>query len=94
MSLIGACSDCGTTASLRYKPEKPVNEQSRPTICDRCADFRLKQATTYVRCEYCGQRLRERDADAVNVSAPDEYYPGIIHLCRDCQTTTNGDSNE
>lgn len=40
MSLMGSCSDCGETAQLRHKPDVPIHEQDRPTICWRCRDLR------------------------------------------------------
>lgn len=36
MSLFGTCEDCGEGAHLRYKPDVPMDDQSRPSICDRC----------------------------------------------------------
>lgn len=40
MSLYGTCDDCGDGAHLRYKPDVPMDKQSRPSICDRCRDRR------------------------------------------------------
>jgi hypothetical protein len=95
MSLIGTCSDCGTGGvSLRYKPEVPVNEQSRPSICDRCRDFREEQATQYVRCEECGDRVPSERAHSLDVAAEDEYYPKFIHFCPTCRPDTNDDDAE
>jgi len=92
MSLIGTCSDCGTGGvSLRYKPEVPINEQSRPSICDRCRDFREEQATHYVPCEECGDRLPSERAHSLDVTAEDEYYPEFIHFCPSCRPEANDD---
>jgi len=92
MSLIGTCSDCGTGGvSLRYKPEVPVNEQSRPSICDRCRDFREEQATHYVPCEKCGDRVPSERAKSLDVTAEDEYYPEFIHFCPTCRPDANDD---
>ncbi len=40
MSLIGPCDDCGEHAQLRHKPDLPLSEQSRPSVCWRCHDRR------------------------------------------------------
>ncbi|GAA0196905.1 MULTISPECIES: hypothetical protein [Bacillati] len=40
MSLIGDCEDCGAGAQLRYKPDVPHSEQSRPSVCPHCHDRR------------------------------------------------------
>jgi len=34
--MIGECEDCGEAASLRFKPCVPMDQQSRPSICNRC----------------------------------------------------------
>ena len=95
MSLIGTCSDCGTSGvSLRYKPGVSVNEQSRPSVCDRCRDFREEQATHYVPCEECGDRVPSERAHSLDVTAEDEYYPEFIHFCPACATETNDDDGE
>lgn len=95
MSLIGTCSDCGTGGvSLRYKPEVPINEQSRPSICDRCRDFREEQATHYVPCEECGDRLPSERAHSLDVTAEDEYYPKFIHFCPACAPDETDDEPE
>lgn len=38
--LYGECVDCGEDAQLRYKPDVPRSEQSRPSICWQCHDRR------------------------------------------------------
>jgi len=41
VSLLGTCADCGVEGvQLRYKPDVPSDEQTRPSICDRCRDER------------------------------------------------------
>lgn len=40
MSLFGSCEDCGSAARLRHKPDVPLDEQSRPSVCARCRDQR------------------------------------------------------
>ncbi|MXR22132.1 hypothetical protein [Halobacterium bonnevillei] len=41
MSLIGSCDDCGAGGvQLRYKPDVPHENQTRPSICQRCRDER------------------------------------------------------
>lgn len=40
MSLFGSCEDCGSAARLRHKPDVPLDEQSRPSVCARCRDKR------------------------------------------------------
>jgi DNA-directed RNA polymerase subunit RPC12/RpoP len=92
MSLIGTCSDCGTGGvSLRYKPGVSVNEQSRPSVCDRCRDFREEQATHHVTCEECGDRLPSERAKSLDVTAEDEYYPEFIYFCPTCGPEVNDD---
>jgi len=36
MTLIGQCDDCGRPAHLRFKPDRPLDDQPRPSICDNC----------------------------------------------------------
>jgi hypothetical protein len=36
MGLIGSCADCDRTRNLRHKPDVPMSEQSRPSVCDEC----------------------------------------------------------
>lgn len=51
MSLFGNCEDCGEGAQLRYKPDVPLSEQSRPSVCWRCRD-RREQLLEEQRREY------------------------------------------
>ncbi|WP_161607181.1 hypothetical protein [Halovivax asiaticus] len=43
MTVIGQCADCETPAHLRFKPDRPVDEQSQPSICDDCRCDREQQ---------------------------------------------------
>lgn len=36
MSLFGTCVDCGEGAQLQYKPDVPLSQQSRPSVCLFC----------------------------------------------------------
>ncbi|DAC85285.1 hypothetical protein QIT48_gp07 [Haloterrigena jeotgali icosahedral virus 1] len=37
MGLIGTCDDCGIEGvPLRFKPDVPSSEQTRPSICNDC----------------------------------------------------------
>lgn len=49
MTLIGECADCGADAPLRFKPIKPIGDQSRPTVCARCHDLRQEIAAEHTR---------------------------------------------
>jgi hypothetical protein len=95
MALIGTCKDCGARAVLlRYKPETPVSEQSRPSVCDECRSQREARATSYVRCEDCGDRVPEARATGLDVSPPDEYYPEFIHFCPGCAPSDDAEQTE
>lgn len=51
--------------------------------CDGCArDVGVKPPLR--RCLHCGQRAPEAEMDAIDVSAPDEYYPQVRYLCPGC----------
>lgn len=95
MSLIGSCADCGAHGvPLRYKPETPVSEQPRPSVCDQCRSQREARATNYVRCEDCGDRVSEARATGLDVSPPDEYYPEFIHVCPGCAPSNDTGQTE
>jgi len=95
VGLIGSCEDCGATGvPLQYKPGKPVNEQSRPSVCDRCRDRRKEQATIWVRCEDCGDRLPSDRATSLDVTPDDEYYPEFIHFCPGCAPSDDTEQPE
>jgi len=95
MSLVGTCDDCGVVGvPLRYKPETPVSEQPRPSVCERCRSHRESQATTFVRCEDCGDRVPESRATGMDVSPPDGYYPEFIHFCPGCAPTDDAEQTE
>lgn len=73
------CSLCGT-----YIGTPPGEE-----YCDACArEHGMKPPI--VRCMHCGQRAPEDQMKQIDVSPPDEFYPDIEHLCRDC----SGDADE
>ena len=43
--MIGSCSDCGAEpVTLNYKPDAPLDEQDRPSICSGCRDRRNRVA--------------------------------------------------
>jgi hypothetical protein len=51
MSLFGECSDCGRSGQLRHKPDVPLSEQSRPSICEECRRDRERLLEEYSRSE-------------------------------------------
>jgi len=62
VSLIGTCADCGREGvHLRFKPDVPLDEQSRPTICHDCR---------YQREDLLEDERRRRDLAGAEYDAP------------------------
>ena len=41
MSLLGECDDCGAEPiNLQFKPDAPLDQQDRPSICIHCKEHR------------------------------------------------------
>jgi len=67
-----ACSKCGVYIGL-FGGE----------YCDPCAR-EIGAKPPMERCLECGQDAPQELMETVDISAPDEYYPKIRYLCRDC----------
>jgi hypothetical protein len=67
-----ACSRCGVHISFLIDD-----------YCDSCAR-EIGARGEMVRCMGCGQDGPEEQMESVEISEPDEYYPTIRYLCRDC----------
>ena len=71
-----ACSICGV-----YIGSFPGGE-----YCDGCA--REIGAKPPIRqCYGCARDAPQEGMESIDVSPPDEYYPDIRYLCRDCSST-------
>jgi len=51
--------------------------------CDPCAR-EIGARKPIVRCMGCSQDAPQEKMEPVDISSPDEYYPTIRYLCRDC----------
>jgi hypothetical protein len=51
--------------------------------CDPCAR-EIGAKTPMERCLQCGRNAPQELMESVDISTPDEYYPTIRYLCRDC----------
>ena len=67
-----ACSRCGVHIGFLGD-----------NYCDPCAR-EIGARGEMVRCMGCGQDGPEEHMESVDISEPDEYYPTIRYLCRDC----------
>lgn len=67
-----ACSRCGVHIGLRSGD-----------YCDPCAR-EIGAKPPMRRCMGCGRDAPQEEMESIDVSAPDEYYPDIEYLCRDC----------
>jgi len=67
-----ACSRCGVHIGFLGD-----------NYCDPCAR-EIGARGEMVRCMGCGQDGPEGQMESVDISEPDEYYPTIRYLCRDC----------
>jgi len=67
-----ACSRCGVHIGL-WSDE----------YCDPCAR-EIGVRGEMIQCMGCGQDGPEEHMESVDISEPDEYYPTIRYLCRDC----------
>jgi len=67
-----ACSRCGVHIGFMTD-----------NYCDPCAR-EIGARGDMVRCMGCGQDGPEEQMESVDISEPDEYYPTIRYLCRDC----------
>jgi len=67
-----ACSLCGVHIGL-WSDE----------YCDPCAR-EIGAKPPMERCLHCGRNAPQELMESVDISTPDEYYPEIRHLCRDC----------
>jgi hypothetical protein len=67
-----ACSRCGVHIGL-------LGDE----YCDPCAR-EVGAKPPMERCMHCGRDAPQERMEAVDISAPDEYYPEIRYFCRDC----------
>ena len=67
-----ACSRCGVHIGF-----------GSDEYCDPCAR-KLGAKPPLERCIGCGQRAPQDQMESIDISGPDEYYPTIRYLCRDC----------
>lgn len=75
-----ACSQCGVHIGL-----------FSDDYCDPCArDLGVKPPME--RCMDCGQDAPREQMESIDVSGPEEYYPDIQYLCRNC--SGGGDDGE
>lgn len=51
MSLYGICHDCGDQAPLRHKPDIALDDQPRPSVCNRCRMRREERMVEQFRAE-------------------------------------------
>lgn len=66
-----ACNMCGCRVSIRED------------YCDACArDIGAKPPL--ISCYHCGDRYEEQQMESIDLSAPDELYPDIKHICSKC----------
>jgi hypothetical protein len=74
-----ACSVCGVYIGF-------VGDE----YCDGCAR-EIGAKPPLAQCMGCGQDAPQEQMKAIDVSPPDEYYPTIRYLCRDCSGGEAGD---
>jgi len=67
-----ACSRCGVHIGFHGDD-----------YCEPCAR-EIGVKPPIVRCMHCDQRGPQEQMESVDISTPDEYYPTIRYLCRDC----------
>jgi hypothetical protein len=79
----GACSKCGTHIG-RLRDEE---------YCEPCAR-ELGAKPPMQRCLSCGRDVPQEQAEAIDVSPDDEYYPTIRYLCRQCSDSDNDSKTE
>lgn len=75
-----ACSRCGV-----YIGGPRSND-----YCDPCAR-EVGSKPPMRRCLGCGRDATQEQMESIDVSPPDEYYPDIRYLCRDCSRDTDTD---
>lgn len=63
MSLYGICYDCGEQATLRYKPEIPLDDQPRPSVCNHCRMRREEQMVQQFDSEQAVSRFNLQRGD-------------------------------
>ncbi|WP_436347381.1 hypothetical protein [Natronorubrum sp. FCH18a] len=51
MSLYGLCYDCGDQATLRFKPDVALDDQTRPSVCNACRMRREERMVDEFRSE-------------------------------------------
>lgn len=74
-----ACSRCGVHIGL-------LGDE----YCEPCArEIGAKPPMEY--CTGCGRTAPREDMESIDVSGPNEYYPKIEYLCRDCTGGDDGD---
>lgn len=78
-----ACSICGCYLS----------ELQRVRGDDHCESCKREHDPTHVihNCLGCGREALQEQMEAIDISPPDEYYPEVRYLCRDCDGDTEGD---
>lgn len=81
MSLFGSCDDCDRARQLRYKPDVPLDEQSRPSVCARCRDKRE-------------ELLRDVEDHRYREGLPISYETGIVTRDRSVEETEEADRDE
>lgn len=71
-----ACDICGHYLSelKRLKGE----------LCDSC-QREYEPSPSMATCVGCGRYASTEHMEAIDVSPPDDYYPKVEYVCRDCQ---------
>ena len=67
------CSRCGVY----------IGGFSSGEYCDPCAR-EIGAKPPMQRCFGCGRDAPQEQMETIDLSDPDEYYPEIAYLCRDC----------
>lgn len=85
--------------------ERPDPEDD-PFVCSRCGVFlgcgpqgseycdscrrEFDREHCWASCHGCGREASTEHMEAIDISPADEYYPEIVHVCRDCQGGDSG----
>jgi len=75
-----ACSRCGVY----------IGDFHGSDYCDSCAR-ELGTKPPMQQCMGCGRDAPQEQMEAIDVSPPDEYYPDMEYLCRDCSNRDGGE---
>jgi hypothetical protein len=67
-----ACSKCGVHIGF-FGDE----------YCEPCAR-EIGVQPPMERCLHCGENAPQEQMESIDISGPEEYYPEIRYLCRDC----------